>query len=210
MFCSVGVHPHEAAHEPDVAAERLVELAKHPEGGRHRREPGSTTITTRARASSSGEVFRAHIEAARADRPAADRAQPRRRRRHGGAAAGRARTKGGAARASSIASPRRQYLADAALEIGFFISLSGIVTFKNAEELRAGREDRAAGPAAGRDRLALPGAGADARQAQRADLRRAHRDLRRRAARHGVDRAGGGAPPPISSRLFAKARPAPA
>ena len=30
-----------------------------------------------------------------------------------------------------------QKLADAALEIGFYISLSGIVTFKNAEELRA-------------------------------------------------------------------------
>jgi TatD DNase family protein len=30
-----------------------------------------------------------------------------------------------------------QYLADAALEMGFFISLSGIVTFKNAEALRA-------------------------------------------------------------------------
>ncbi len=29
-----------------------------------------------------------------------------------------------------------QYLADAALEMGFFISLSGIVTFKNAEALR--------------------------------------------------------------------------
>jgi TatD DNase family protein len=29
-----------------------------------------------------------------------------------------------------------QYLADAALEMGFFISLSGIVTFKNAEDLR--------------------------------------------------------------------------
>jgi TatD DNase family protein len=29
-----------------------------------------------------------------------------------------------------------QHLADAALEMGFFISLSGIVTFKNAEALR--------------------------------------------------------------------------
>jgi TatD DNase family protein len=29
-----------------------------------------------------------------------------------------------------------QYLADAALEMGLFISLSGIVTFKNADELR--------------------------------------------------------------------------
>ena len=43
-------------------------------------------------------------------------------------------------------------LAEAALELGFYISISGIVTFKNAEDLRAIVRDRAARPPAGRDR----------------------------------------------------------
>jgi TatD DNase family protein len=30
MFCSVGVHPHEAAHEVDVALPRILDYAKHP------------------------------------------------------------------------------------------------------------------------------------------------------------------------------------
>src|SRR5262245_66525623 len=30
MFCSVGVHPHEAAHEANVALPRILELAQHP------------------------------------------------------------------------------------------------------------------------------------------------------------------------------------
>ena len=39
--------------------------------------------------------------------------------------------------ASSIASRERRALADAALELGFCISVSGIATFKKSDELRA-------------------------------------------------------------------------
>ena len=38
---------------------------------------------------------------------------------------------------SCIASAAAGRLAEAALELGFYISISGIVTFRNAEELRA-------------------------------------------------------------------------
>src|SRR5680860_1363626 len=30
VFCSVGTHPHNAAEEPDIMVEELVELARHP------------------------------------------------------------------------------------------------------------------------------------------------------------------------------------
>ncbi|HEX4572664.1 MAG TPA: TatD family hydrolase, partial [Dongiaceae bacterium] len=30
VWCSVGIHPHEAESEPDATAARLVELARHP------------------------------------------------------------------------------------------------------------------------------------------------------------------------------------
>src|SRR3989337_2052108 len=30
VFCSVGTHPHNAAEEPDIMVEDLVELARHP------------------------------------------------------------------------------------------------------------------------------------------------------------------------------------
>jgi TatD DNase family protein len=30
VFCSIGTHPHHAAEEPDVTAEELIKLAKHP------------------------------------------------------------------------------------------------------------------------------------------------------------------------------------
>src|SRR3989337_3561196 len=31
VFCSVGTHPHNAAEEPDIMVEELVELARHPQ-----------------------------------------------------------------------------------------------------------------------------------------------------------------------------------
>jgi TatD DNase family protein len=133
MFCSVGVHPHEAAHEPDVALERIVALAKHPKvvgiG-----EAGLDYYYDKSPHDKQQEVFRLHIEAARqtglplivhsrdADEDTATLLRE---------GAERGGLKGVIHRFTAT-----QYLADAALEMGFFISLSGIVTFKNAEALR--------------------------------------------------------------------------
>ncbi len=137
MFCSVGVHPHEAAHEPDIALERIVMLAKHPKvvgiG-----EAGLDYYYDKSPHDRQREVFRLHIEAARqtglplivhsrdADEDTVSLL------REGAEKGGQ----GSALRGVIHCFTATQYLADAALEMGFFISLSGIVTFKNAEALR--------------------------------------------------------------------------
>ena len=138
MFCSVGVHPHEAAHEPDIALDRIVALAKHPKvvgiG-----EAGLDYYYDKSPHERQREVFRLHIEAARetglplivhsrdADEDTVALL------REGAGKGGRDGTLRGVIHCFTAT----QYLADAALDMGFFISLSGIVTFKNAEALRA-------------------------------------------------------------------------
>ncbi len=57
-----------------------------------------------------------------------------------------------------------------ALDLGFYISLSGIVTFPKAEHSARRRAVRPGGSPARRDRRAVSGAGAAPRQAQRAGL----------------------------------------
>lgn len=137
MFCSVGVHPHEAAHERDIALERIVTLAQHPKvvgiG-----EAGLDYYYDKSPHDKQQEVFRLHIEAARQtglplivhsrDADEDTVALLREGAEKGG--------QGGTLRGVIHCFTATQYLADAALEMGFFISLSGIVTFKNAEALR--------------------------------------------------------------------------
>lgn len=133
MSCTVGIHPHEAAHEPAVDVARLVELAKHPKvvgiG-----EAGLDYFYDQSPRERQKEVFRTHIEASRksglplivhsreADEDTVTLLQE-------GAA------KGGLTGVIHCFTST-QYLADEALKLGFYISLSGIVTFKNAEALR--------------------------------------------------------------------------
>jgi TatD DNase family protein len=139
ISCSVGIHPHEAADEPAIDAERLVELARHPKvvgiG-----EAGLDYFYDKSPRERQRQVFATHIEAARRSglplivhsRDADDDTIEE--------------LKIGAEKGGQDGKPltgvihcftSTQKLADAALEIGFYISLSGIVTFKNAEELRA-------------------------------------------------------------------------
>ena len=56
--------------------------------------------------------------------------------------------------------------AERALGLGAHLSFSGIVTFPTADDVRAAARLCPARPAAGRDRLAVPGAGAPPGQAQ--------------------------------------------
>lgn len=64
VFCSVGTHPHNAAEEPDVTADQLVELAQHPKvvaiG-----EAGLDYFYDNAPRDMQATSFRRHIEAAR-------------------------------------------------------------------------------------------------------------------------------------------------
>lgn len=138
MSCSVGIHPHEAAHEPAVDVVRLVDLAKHPKvvgiG-----EAGLDYYYDQSPRDRQQEVFRTHIEASResglplivhsrdADE---DTVKLLREGAEKGGRDGRRLT--GVIHCFTST----QYLADEALRLGFYISLSGIVTFKNAEALR--------------------------------------------------------------------------
>ena len=133
MFCSVGVHPHEAAHEQGIALERIVELAKHPKvvgiG-----EAGLDYYYDKSPHGPQQDVFALHIEASRQTGlplivHSRDADEDTVRLLKVGA------DKGGLTGVIHCFTAT-QYLADAALEMGFYISLSGIVTFKNAEALR--------------------------------------------------------------------------
>jgi TatD DNase family protein len=133
VFCTVGVHPHEAANEPDLAVDRLIELAQHPKvvgvG-----ESGLDFHYDHSPRDRQAAAFQVHIEAAKAlglplvvhsrnaDSETAEMLEI-------GAADGRLNG------LIHCFSTTRQ-LSDKALDIGFLISLSGIVTFKNAETIR--------------------------------------------------------------------------
>ena len=132
VFASVGVHPdHDEGREPDVA--ELVELAAHPKvvaigetGLDYYRMAREAVDWQRAR-------FRTHIRAARAagkpliihTRGAAD-----------DTLAIMAEEDAGEAGGVMHCFTESQAVADAAMSMGFYISFSGIVTFKSAKALK--------------------------------------------------------------------------
>ena len=133
VSCSVGVHPHEAAEEGQESPDRLRELADLPEvvgiG-----ETGLDYFYEHSPREAQQRSFRSHIAAARetglplivhtrdAD---ADTVAILREEAEAGAMTGVIHC--------FTAGPE---LAEAALELGFYIGVSGIMTFKKAEELR--------------------------------------------------------------------------
>ena len=134
LCCTVGIHPHEADKQPEVDVAKLVMLAKHPKvvgiG-----EAGLDYYYDKSDRQQQQAVFETHIEASRASGlpivvHSREADQDTVRLLQAGAA------KGGLTGVIHCFTST-QYLADAALEMGFYISLSGIVTFKNAEALRA-------------------------------------------------------------------------
>ena len=134
VWASVGVHPHEADAHPDLGAAALVEASAHPRviaiG-----ECGLDYYYDKSDRAAQRERFAAHIEAARqtelplvvhtrdAEDDTADMLS-------------REVAKGGVTGVLHCFTGS-QKLADIALGLGFCISLSGIVTFKNAAELQA-------------------------------------------------------------------------
>jgi TatD DNase family protein len=131
VWCSVGAHPHEAKDHAALGPEELIALTDHPKvvgiG-----ETGLDFHYDLSPRDIQEHVFRTHIAASRttglplvihareADREVArilyeERAPP------------------GVMHCFSSG----RALAEAALALGFYISISGIVTFRNAEDLRA-------------------------------------------------------------------------
>jgi TatD DNase family protein len=133
VWASVGVHPHEADAHPDLGAAALVEAADHPRviaiG-----ECGLDYYYDKSDRAAQRERFGAHIEAARETglplvvhtRDAEDDT---------------AEILGAAVRQGGVTGVLHCFtgsaeLARKGLDLGFYISLSGIVTFKNAADLQ--------------------------------------------------------------------------
>jgi TatD DNase family protein len=130
IWCSVGAHPHEAADHAGTTAEALATLAAHPRvvaiG-----ETGLDFHYDLSPRDAQARVFRAHIAAAKATGlPLVIHA-----READAEVAHMLRAERPPAGVMHCFSSGRA-LAEAALDLGFYISISGIVTFKNADELR--------------------------------------------------------------------------
>src|SRR5215469_4473802 len=131
IWCSVGAHPHEAKDHSTLAPQQLTALATHPKvvgiG-----ETGLDFHYDLSPRDVQERVFRAHIAASKASGlPLIIHARE------------------ADAEIASILSAEKpppgvlhcftagRALAEEALDLGFYISISGIVTFRNAEDLRA-------------------------------------------------------------------------
>jgi TatD DNase family protein len=131
IYASVGVHPdYEGVEEPDVA--RLVGLAQHPKviaiG-----ETGLDYFRLKGDLEWQRARFRTHIRAAReSGKPLIIHT------REAAADTLRIMTEENAAGASGVMHcfTETWEVAEAALAMGFYISFSGIVTFKNAKQLK--------------------------------------------------------------------------
>ncbi len=134
IWCSLGVHPHEAAEEGQRTAARLIEMSQAAEvvgiG-----ETGLDYFYEHSPRQAQRDSFRAHIDAARETglplivhaRDADEDTIAILREEH-------AKGPFGGVIHCFTAGPE---LARAALDIGFYISIAGIVTFKTADGLRA-------------------------------------------------------------------------
>jgi TatD DNase family protein len=133
VYCSVGTHPHNAAEELDVTADELVRLSEHPKvvaiG-----EAGLDYYYDRSPREAQAAGFRTHISAARrtglplvihARSADADIAAILREEMG----------KGAFPFVLHCFSSGRE-LARTGVELGGYVSFSGIVTFRNSDELR--------------------------------------------------------------------------
>jgi TatD DNase family protein len=134
VWATVGVHPHEADAHPDLGAAALVEGSNHPRviaiG-----ECGLDYYYDKSDRAAQRERFHAHIEAARQTglplvvhtrEAEADTAEILEAAVREGGVTGVLHCFTGSAE-----------LARKGLDLGFYVSLSGIVTFKNAADLQA-------------------------------------------------------------------------
>jgi TatD DNase family protein len=134
IFCSIGTHPHQAHEEPDVSAAELVALARHPKcvaiG-----EAGLDYHYDRSPRALAASVFRTHISAAR------DSGLPlvihARDADSDVAAILTAEMAKGAFSAVLHCFTASRALAETGLALGLYVSFSGVLTFKNSDELRA-------------------------------------------------------------------------
>lgn len=133
VWATVGIHPHEADSHADMDTTKLTAAARHPKvvgiG-----ETGLDYYYDHSDRSRQQTSFRAHIAAAR--QTGLPLIVHTRNAEEDTAAILREETGQGAFPMVLHCFTSTQWLADVALELGAYISLSGIVTFRNAIELK--------------------------------------------------------------------------
>jgi TatD DNase family protein len=134
IYCSVGIHPHEAGAEPEADAERLARLAEHPKvvavG-----ETGLDYFYDHSPREAQARSFHAHVGAARlTGLPVI--VHTRDADQHTGEILAEEMAKGPYTGLIHCFTSGQE-LAEKAVGLGLYISLSGIVTFKKAEALQA-------------------------------------------------------------------------
>ena len=133
VYCSVGLHPHDAAAEPELTAGRLIELAA-DERVVGIGETGLDYFYDNSPRPAQQEKFRAHIAAAR------ETGLPlivhTRDADEDTAAILAEEMAAGAFTGVLHCFSSGRALAERAVDLGLYISLSGIVTFKKADDLR--------------------------------------------------------------------------
>jgi TatD DNase family protein len=133
VFCTVGTHPHNAAEEPDVTADELVRLARHPKvvgiG-----EAGLDYHYDHSPRDQQAKSFRIHIEAAR------ETGLPlvihSREAEADTAATLEEEMAKGVFKPLLHCFSSKAELAERGLKLGAYVSFSGILTYKNAEDIR--------------------------------------------------------------------------
>jgi TatD DNase family protein len=134
VFCTIGTHPHNAAEESDVTVAELVSLAKHPKvvgiG-----EAGLDYHYNHSPRDMQARSFRIHIAAAR------ETGLPlviHSRSAEADTAAILEEEMGkGAFKPLLHCFSSKMELAERSLKLGAYVSFSGILTYKNAEDIRA-------------------------------------------------------------------------
>jgi TatD DNase family protein len=134
VWASVGIHPHEADIHPDVEADTLIERARHPRvvgiG-----ESGLDFYYDRSDRERQRASFRSHIAAAReSGLPIIVHTRDAEEDTH--AILAEEMGKGAYSGVIHCFTASADFAAKA-LDLGLYISISGIVTFKNAKDLQA-------------------------------------------------------------------------
>jgi TatD DNase family protein len=134
VFFSIGTHPNQALEEPETNIDTLIQLAQHPRciaiG-----EAGLDFYYDRAPINIQINVFKAHIEAAR--RSGLPLIIHARNADEIMLATLESEIKKEAFKAVLHCYSSGSLLAEQAVELGLYISFSGIITFKKSDELRA-------------------------------------------------------------------------
>lgn len=133
VFCSVGTHPHNASEEVDISASEIVKLTDHPKvvavG-----EAGLDYFYDKSPRSEQAQGFRTHIAAAReTELPLVIHARDADEDME--AILREENEKGSFPFILHCFSSGRK-LAQAGVELGGYVSFSGILTFKNSQDIR--------------------------------------------------------------------------